>query len=156
LKPFRVPNTPNLVTAVLGMKAIFNPVVFGATALAEDGQSRVLLVRHSYMPGWRLPGGGVGRGEPPEHAVVRELEEEVNLAESTAPEFLGLYTTKVMWFTSLHALYRLRNARIEFKPNLEIREAMFCDPKAPPAGSTPATLRRLAEFYGGAPLSPYW
>jgi 8-oxo-dGTP pyrophosphatase MutT (NUDIX family) len=147
---------PNLMKLSLAVKAIFNPVVFGATAIAEDGQGRVLLVRHSYMPGWRLPGGGVGRGEPPESAVVRELEEEVNLLESTAPEFLGLYTTRVLWFSNLNALYRLRNTRIEFRPNLEIREVLFCDPKTPPAGATPATLRRLAEIYDGAPRSPYW
>jgi ADP-ribose pyrophosphatase YjhB (NUDIX family) len=41
----------------------------------------VLLVRHTYGPRgkWELPGGGVKRGEPPEHAARREMQEELGL-----------------------------------------------------------------------------
>jgi len=140
----------------MAVRAVGNPTAFGATAVVEDGQGRVLLVRHTYMSDWRLPGGGVGRGEPPDKAVMRELEEEVNLLESTAPEFLALYTRRVLWFSNVVALYRVRNARIDFKPNLEIRAAGFFDPKSPPAGTAPGASRRLAEFYGDAPRGPYW
>jgi ADP-ribose pyrophosphatase YjhB (NUDIX family) len=145
-----------IVTFTMMIKALFHPTVFGATAIAEDGQGRVLLVRQSYAQGWRLPGGGVNKGEPPELAVVRELEEEVGLVESTAPEFIGVYSRKVAWFTNVNALYRLRNVRLQFQPNLEIREVLFCDPATPPDGTTPATRRRLAELTGKAPRSPYW
>jgi 8-oxo-dGTP pyrophosphatase MutT (NUDIX family) len=145
-----------LVTLTILARAVINPTAFGVMAVAEDGQGRVLLVRHSYAPGWRFPGGGVDRGEPPEKAIVRELEEEVGLAESTAPEFIGLFTRRVLWATNVVALYRLRNVRIDFKRNMEIRETMFCDPAAPPAGTTEATRRRLAELTGKLPRSPYW
>ena len=146
----------NVTSLIMAARAIANPTAFGATAIVEDGQGRVLLVRHSYMPDWRLPGGGVGRGEPPEQAVMRELVEEVNLLESTAPEFLALYTRRVLWFSNVVALYRVRNARIAFKPNIEIREAEFFDPKSPPSGIAIGSQRRLAEFYGGTPRGPYW
>jgi|SRR5579864_8931735 len=42
----------------------------------------LLLVRSSYRNGWHLPGGGVRRGEMPEAAARRELDEEIGLATS--------------------------------------------------------------------------
>lgn len=51
----------------------------GALALVRDEQGGLLLVRHSYKPGWGLPGGLVKSGEHPADAVVREAGEEVGL-----------------------------------------------------------------------------
>jgi len=137
-------------------KTVVNPCVFGASAVVEDGQGRILLVRHSYIGGWHLPGGGVNGGEAPEHAVLRELEEEIGLSESTPPEFIGLYTRKILWVGNFIALYRLRNARIDFKPNFEVREATFFDPATLPEGTSAATRRRLAELFGKMPRTPFW
>lgn len=145
-----------LFTLSILAKTVVNPCVFGASAVVEDSQGRVLLVRHSYVGGWQLPGGGVAGSEPPDQAVVRELEEEVGLAESMPPEFIGLYSRKILWVANVIALYRLRNARIDFRPNMEIREAKFFDPAALPDGTTAATRRRLAELSGKVPRTPYW
>ena len=50
----------------------------GVVVIAFDEQGRVLLARHSYgPPAWTLPGGGIGRGELPEQAAVREIREEL-------------------------------------------------------------------------------
>lgn len=141
---------------VLLLKALRTPVAFGASAIVEDAQGRVLLVRHSYIAGWHLPGGGVDGGEAPADAVIRELQEEVGLMRSSPPELVGLFTRKVGWATNVVALYRVRDAVLDFKPNLEIREMMFADPKAPPPGATAGTLRRLAEIVSGAKPAPYW
>ncbi len=78
-----------LAKAVLSLKiaaqALISPVAFAACALiVRDG--KVLLVRHSYMPGWLLPGGGVERAEAAEHAVIREMQEEIGLVRA-APRF---------------------------------------------------------------------
>jgi 8-oxo-dGTP pyrophosphatase MutT (NUDIX family) len=136
-------------------KAMLSPTVFGATAAVFDAQGRVLLVRHSYMTGWQLPGGGVDRGEPPDQAVRRELGEEVGLSGGTV-QFLGLYTRRAGWATNVIAFYRVTGAQVAFKPNFEIREICFADPAALPPGVTPATARRLAELAGTVPVSPYW
>jgi ADP-ribose pyrophosphatase YjhB (NUDIX family) len=137
-------------------KVVVRPSLMGVAGIAEDEKGRVLLVRHSYTAGWALPGGGVDHGEPPETAVIRELREEVGLSGHEAPEFFGLYTRKVAWFSNVIAVYHLRNARIAFRPNLEIREAKFFDPVSPPPDTKPGTLHRLAELTGRTACSPYW
>lgn len=54
------------------------PSLNGCRVLAFDAQDRVLLVRHAYgSRRWMLPGGGLGRGEEPLAAALRELAEEV-------------------------------------------------------------------------------
>lgn len=60
----------------------FRPYL-GAYALTLDTLNRLLLCRLSAAcieaGCWTLPGGGVNWGEPPEHAVARELLEETGL-----------------------------------------------------------------------------
>lgn len=136
-------------------KALGHPVAFGAVGAIADAQGRVLLVRQRYMPGWRLPGGGVARRETPDAAVLRELSEEVGLCGGIAV-FFGLYTAPAGAATNLIALYRVTGGTIAFKPGLEISAAQFADPADPPPGCAPATLRRLAELTGQAPVSPWW
>lgn len=150
-------NRPGVLPAlVMSVKALLSPVAFGVCAVAQNAEGRVLLVRHRYMRGWQLPGGGVGRNEPPAEAILRELKEEVGLISSDAPQFIGLYTRKSGLVTNVIALYRLANVQVNFRPNLEIKEILFADPDAPPSGTTQGTLQRLAEIAGKAPQSPYW
>jgi len=57
------------------------PQLSGVTLIARDGEGRILLVRHSYGGRhWALPGGGIGKGENPEDAAVREFTEELDCA----------------------------------------------------------------------------
>jgi len=138
------------------LHALAVPVSLGVRAMAQDAEGRVLLVRHSYVDGWHFPGGGVERGERPADAVLRELREEVGLSKSSPPELLGIYVHKAMWVSSVAILYRVRNAEIAFKPNLEVREARFARPEDLPPGTGRGTRRRLAEFLRGEPASPEW
>lgn len=143
------------LVAKIMAQAVLAPVAFGACALVErDG--KVLLARHSYVPGWLLPGGGVGRGEPPAEAILRELKEEIGLVRAAPPELFALYSRKAGWATNVIALYRLGDVEFTFTPNLEIREVVFADPADPPAATPPSVRRRLAEFAGAQPISPYW
>src|SRR5215472_16377337 len=144
------------LSALMSAKALFSPVVFGVCAIAQDSDGRILLVKHTYQPGWLFPGGGVGRGEPPEHAVARELKEEVGFVRGSAPEFVRLYTRRAGWATNVVALYRLRDVEIDFRTNWEISEARFFAPDALPAGTPSTVRRRIAEILDGTPPSPFW
>ena len=137
------------------LEAILSPVAFGALGLVEQ-KGKVVLVRHSYATGLHFPGGGVRHGEPPETALLRELKEELGLTWTSAPELIGIYTRKVWLATNVIALYRIREARFEFKANFEIREIVLADPASPPPDTLPGVRRRLAEFMGQAPANPYW
>ena len=145
-----------LLPLILAVKAFASPVAFGVSAIVDNAQGRVLLVRQRYSPGWHFPGGGVARGEPPAEAIVRELREEVGLLSSAVPVLHGLYTRTVGIATNLVALYRVAEAKIAFAPNVEIAEIQWTDPSAPPDDASPGTLRRLAELNGTKPASPYW
>jgi 8-oxo-dGTP pyrophosphatase MutT (NUDIX family) len=137
------------------LQAILSPVAFGALALVEQGD-KVVLVRHPYATGWHLPGGGVKRGEPPREAVLRELREELGLTRASEPEFVGIFTRKVWPVTNVIALYRVREARFDFKRNLEVREIVLADPASPPPGTRAGVRRRLLELAGLASKGPYW
>ena len=141
---------------MMAVKAIWSPVALGASALVVDRSGRVLLARHSYMPGWSLPGGGVHRGEPPADAVLRELREEIGTVRAGPPELLGVFSRRAGWATNVVLLYRLNDAEVVFTPNLEVREIRFVDPADPPPGTTAGTRRRLAEFANRTPPALRW
>lgn len=56
----------------------------GALCVIVDGGD-VLLVRHTYRPGWSVPGGLLGRDELPVRTVLREVREEVGIDVDLAP-----------------------------------------------------------------------
>lgn len=137
-------------------RAYRTPVCFGTNALMPEDDGRILLARHRYMPGLSLPGGGICPGEAPADAILRELKEELGMTRASSVTLFGLYTRKVGWATNVIALYRVDGADIHFKPGLEISEIVRVDPQSPPHDTSPATRRRLAEFTGATPISPYW
>jgi ADP-ribose pyrophosphatase YjhB (NUDIX family) len=133
-------------------------LTLGARGMVIDSDGRVLLVRHTYVPGWMLPGGGVEFGETIVESMLRELDEEAGVAPSSPPELFGFYSNHVSFPGDHVALFVIRDWRRlrDVKPNAEIAEAGFFSPSALPEGTTAGTQRRLAEVLGGAARQPIW
>jgi 8-oxo-dGTP pyrophosphatase MutT (NUDIX family) len=128
-------------------------ITLGVRGAAFDDRGRVFLVRHSYVPGWYLPGGGVDLGETVEAALTRELMEEGGIALGEAPDLFGIYLNRAVSVRDHVVVYvcrRCRQVKPPRLPNLEILEAGFFAPDALPQGSTEGTRRRLAEIAGGS------
>lgn len=145
-----------VVAGIVCIRGFVSQLALGAAGMIVDQAGRVLLVRPRFGASWGLPGGGVGAGEPPAAAVLRELGEEVGYSGGAAPVLFGLYTRRVAWATNVVALYRLEGGQVAFKPNFEIAEICWADPASPPPGTEPGTARRLAELAGQAPQQPHW
>ena len=54
--------------------------IAGVSVVITNLGGDVLLLKHSYGPDvWGLPGGGLGRGEDPAAAALREVHEELGI-----------------------------------------------------------------------------
>ena len=121
----------------------------GVRVLVTDG-TRVLLVRHSYVAGLHLPGGGVEVGETFEEAAIKELREEAGVTPSAPLELFGLYLNTTVTRRDHVALYVCRAyERGPFAPTREIVEAEFHALDALPDDVTAPTRRRIVEVTEG-------
>jgi len=134
------------------------PMTLGVRGLVHDAASNsVFLIRHTYVPGWQLPGGGVETGETMLEALTRELAEEGNIVFSD-PILKSLHLNMRSSRRDHVAFYLITSFRQTAPrlPDREIAQAGFFPLDALPENTTPATLRRLAEVFDGVPVSAYW
>lgn len=133
-------------------------MTLGAQGAVIDAEGRILLVRHSYRPGWWFPGGGVEWGETLETALARELDEEVGVTLTGAPELHGVFANFTNFPGDHIAVFIVRQwqRKENYRAPLEIAESGMFAPAAPPDPTDPGTRNRLAEIFGRAPLSPMW
>jgi ADP-ribose pyrophosphatase YjhB (NUDIX family) len=124
---------------------------------AVDGEGRVLLVKHTYVHGWWLPGGGVERGQTAEDALIREMREEAGLIVEGRPVLVSVHSNE-RYFRGDHVLvYRIdRFTLTERTSHGEIAEIGWFDPADPPEDTHRATRTRLAEIFGGAATTTSW
>ena len=134
------------------------PATLGARALVIDGQGRVFLVKHSYIDGWHLPGGGVETGETIGEALARELAEEGNIRLTRPPRLHGMYFNKRVSRRDHVALFIVREFVQEQppQPNREIVAHGFFAREALPEDTGRATRARIAEVFDGAEVSELW
>lgn len=130
----------------------------GIRAVVLDAEGRIFLVRHSYVPGWHLPGGGIEAGQSAHEALEMELSQEGNLQLAGAPLLFGVYLNRPAAPRDHVLLYVVRDFRQSAPrmPDHEIVECGFFPLDALPAATTEGTRRRLREVLAGEAVSPFW
>ena len=133
-------------------------LTLGVRAIAQDEGGRVFLVRHTYVPGWHLPGGGVEPGETALEALARELREEACIEITGEAQLHGVYFNRHASDRDHVLVYRVRDFRVlgAKARDREIAEAGFFAPDALPEGLTAGTRARLDEVAHGRTPSPLW
>jgi ADP-ribose pyrophosphatase YjhB (NUDIX family) len=126
-----------------------------AVVIAED--RGILLVKHSYVSGWHLPGGGVEPGETLIDALIRELREEANVEPTAPPALHGVFFNERLRrdHVAVFVVHDFRQIAAPV-PNYEIIAHGFFALEELPNDTTAATRARIIEVVGGAPMTERW
>ncbi|GJE59135.1 NUDIX domain-containing protein [Methylobacterium trifolii] len=133
-------------------------MTLGVRGAAIDPQGRVCLVRHTYMSGWYLPGGGVERGEAAADAMEREFREEAEIVLAGPLRLHGFYRNATASARDHVALFLAPAFTVAGPkaPDREIAACGFFPLDALPDDTTRATRERLQEIRGDLPPSLDW
>ena len=133
-------------------------MTLGVRAVVLDGENRVFLVRHSYVSGWHLPGGGVETGETFLSSLRRELIEEGRIEMTGQPLLHGLFFNRRVSPRDHVAVYVVRQYRQDRmpEPNHEIVACGFFGVADLQPDTTRGTQARIAEVLDNRPLTEDW
>lgn len=132
------------------------PETHGVSAIAVTPEGQVILVTHTYVRGWYLPGGGRPADEAPQAACLRELREEIGMTAHGEVTFLGNLRGRPSFKRDTVALFLVEDVQFEPKPSLEIEAVETFAPTALPEGVTPAVRRRIEEWQAGERPPEEW
>jgi len=137
--------------------AVARGMTMGVRAACFDSAGRIFLVRHSYLPGWHMPGGGLERNETAEAALIKELREEGNLRILGRPELFHIYFNTAASRRDHVLFYKTQVEQTAPRPpDREIVECGFFAIDDLSVGTTDATRRRLAELAGEREPAHVW
>lgn len=133
-------------------------MTLGVRAIVDDGEGRFLLVRHTYVEGWHLPGGGVEVGQSLQQALATELREEANVILTGRVQLLGVCQNKKVTKRDHVAIYHCPDWEMSApkKPDNEIAQTGFFAFDELPEGTTQSTRKRLVEWRSSIPPAEIW
>lgn len=111
--------------------------------MVQDNE--VCLIRHTYLPGWFLPGGGLKKNETIEQGARREAREETG-AELNEITLLGIFSSFIQWKTDHTAVFLCKDFKITGVSDGEIAEVCLFPLNSIP-DNTFASHRKLLEAY---------
>ena len=130
---------------------ITRPLTMGARCIIHDGAGSVMLVRHTYISGWHLPGGGIEVGETCENALIREIIQECRIEITEKPVLFGVYLNSIVSARDHVILYV--SSSWNYKQDLpskrlEIADSAMFNLTDLPINIDPSTRKRLDEWSG--------
>lgn len=130
---------------------MLRPIRMGVRIMMiQDG--RVWLIRHTYLPGWFMPGGGLKKWETLEQAARREAREETG-AELGEISLLGTFTSFIQWKTDHAVVFLCRDFKITGGSDGEIAELRAFPLDALPE-DTFSSHRHLLEAFRKGEIKP--
>ena len=122
-------------------------MTLGVRAVVLDPDNRIFLVKHTYVSGWYLPGGGVEVGQSFRDALDRELMEEGLIEVTGEPKLHGVFFNRHVSIRDHVAVYVVTQFRQDHmpEPNREIMACGFFSIDALPEDTTAGTRLRIAE-----------
>jgi ADP-ribose pyrophosphatase YjhB (NUDIX family) len=133
-------------------------MTLGVRGVVLDSETRVFLVKHTYVSGWHLPGGGVEVGESFRDALARELMEEGRIELVGEPGLHGVFFNSYASRRDHVAVYVVRHFRQDRlpEPNREIVACGFFEASALPPDTTAGTRLRIAEVLENREIIATW
>jgi ADP-ribose pyrophosphatase YjhB (NUDIX family) len=133
-------------------------MTLGVRAVVLDSDNKVFLVKHSYVSGWHLPGGGVEVGESFLDALSRELIEEGRIALQGEPVLHGLFFNSHVSRRDHVAVYVVRQFSQDRlpDPNHEIVACGFFAATELPTETTHGTRLRITKVLDGKARIGTW
>ena len=133
-------------------------LTIGAQGVVLRPDNAVLLIRHTYRPGWHFPGGGVEKNESVLSALTRELDEEAGITLKGTPDLFGIYSHHPVYPGDHIVLFVVRawDQPHVPPPNREIAGQGFFQAGALPPDTHASTRARLAEILHNTPRSDSW
>lgn len=155
--PWRARIEPFTRPLFFAMSRATRGMTLGVRVVATDREGRVMLVKHTYLAGWWLPGGGVDRGETTQDAAVRELREETGLIATAPPRLISIHSNERFFRGDHVVVYGVDAFETgERTSHGEIAEIGWFSPTALPEDTHRTTRLRLDEIFGGAAANPVW
>ncbi|MEO1207664.1 MAG: NUDIX domain-containing protein [Pseudomonadota bacterium] len=134
------------------------PTTLGAQGCVLTPDNEILLVKHSYRPGWHFPGGGIEKRETALTALTRELIEEANVHMSAPPQLHGIYSNFAFFPGDHIVLYVIREWHQPHPPvpDREIIDHGFFSKDRLPDDIHQPTARRISEILDGTDIAVTW
>lgn len=130
------------------------PRTFGVRVLPFTPQGGIVLVRHTYLPGWHLPGGGRKRGEDAFHAALRELREEIGMTSHGRVRLLATFARRLDFKWDTVSMFVAQDVTFRPRRSIEIEAIEAFDPAALPEDTNPGTRRAIVEWLEDGAIDP--
>jgi 8-oxo-dGTP pyrophosphatase MutT (NUDIX family) len=122
---------------------VTRPRVRGVLAFPLTPEGKLIMVRLTYAKGWRLPGGGRGKSEGAEEAMLRELREEIGLTGHGEVRHLYDFEHEPDYRRGTTDVFLVADVRYQPRQSLEIEETGEFDPHGLPEDTTGGTREQI-------------